>query len=183
MTLPYRRALITGVSGQDGALLAAELLRAGVVVTGTHRPRSDFWRLRELGIANDPSLEIVWSARGGYGAIRLLPLLDELTERHGVPPRKLLVGYSDSTALLEYARERWGWETLHAPMPGLRKFGAISGKEWSSLMAWLRGEAAAPAWGKLRASAAGAGWPRRSRSRRRGGADRWPTPPAACPAA
>ena len=52
MTLPYRRALITGVSGQDGALLAAELLRAGVVVTGTHRPRSDFWRLRELGIAN-----------------------------------------------------------------------------------------------------------------------------------
>jgi GDPmannose 4,6-dehydratase len=58
MTLPYRRALITGVSGQDGALLAAELLRAGVVVTGTHRPRSDFWRLRELGIANHPGLTL-----------------------------------------------------------------------------------------------------------------------------
>jgi GDP-D-mannose dehydratase len=30
MNAPFRRALITGVSGQDGALLAMQLLGAGV---------------------------------------------------------------------------------------------------------------------------------------------------------
>jgi GDPmannose 4,6-dehydratase len=63
MTLPYRRALITGVSGQDGALMAALLLRAGIAVVGTHRPDADptgahFWRLRELGIDAHPGLSL-----------------------------------------------------------------------------------------------------------------------------
>src|SRR5665213_2011964 len=58
MNFPYARALITGVGGQDGALLAARLLASGVEVTGTHRPRRDpaLWRLRELGIDADPLL-------------------------------------------------------------------------------------------------------------------------------
>lgn len=52
------RALITGLGGQDGALLAARLLGAGVEVVGTHRPQgtADFWRLRELGIDAHPRL-------------------------------------------------------------------------------------------------------------------------------
>ena len=62
MTLPFRRALVTGISGQDGALLGAQLLRVGVAVVGTHRPATAangpaFWRLRELGIAGHASLE------------------------------------------------------------------------------------------------------------------------------
>jgi GDPmannose 4,6-dehydratase len=54
------RALITGVSGQDGALLAAQLLRSGVAVVGTHRPdrTPDLWRLRELGIDSHGALEL-----------------------------------------------------------------------------------------------------------------------------
>lgn len=61
MSLPYPRALITGLSGQDGALLAAHLLQGGVAVTGTHRPgrAPDLWRLRALGIADHPELRIV----------------------------------------------------------------------------------------------------------------------------
>jgi len=61
MNPPFRRALITGVSGQDGALLAAQLLGAGVAVVGTHRldaRPADFWRLRELGVAAHPSLAL-----------------------------------------------------------------------------------------------------------------------------
>lgn len=63
MTLPYRRALITGISGQDGALLAAQLLAAGVAVIGTHRPDTDvtgagFWRLRELSLAGHEGLSL-----------------------------------------------------------------------------------------------------------------------------
>jgi len=56
-----RRALVTGISGQDGALLAAHLLAHGAEVTGTHRPGHDgeSWRLRELGIAADARLRRV----------------------------------------------------------------------------------------------------------------------------
>ncbi len=61
MSFPFQRALVTGVSGQDGALLAALLLRAGVAVTGTHRPgrAPDLWRLDGLGIAAHPALRLV----------------------------------------------------------------------------------------------------------------------------
>src|SRR5260221_7836802 len=73
-------------------------------------------------VANDDRFDVVWLARGGYGAARLLPLLDDLTTAHGPPPRKLLVGYSDVTVLHEYARTRWHWPTLHGPMPSARNF-------------------------------------------------------------
>jgi GDPmannose 4,6-dehydratase len=55
------RALITGLSGQDGALLAAHLLESGADVIGTQRPGRvpDLWRLRELGIQAHPRLQLV----------------------------------------------------------------------------------------------------------------------------
>jgi GDPmannose 4,6-dehydratase len=69
MSIRIARALVTGVSGQDGALLARHLLDAGIAVTGTHRaslePESGFWRLRELGVAGRAGL-----------ALRLLDVLD-----------------------------------------------------------------------------------------------------------
>jgi len=54
------RAIVTGVSGQDGALLAAQLLAAGVAVIGTHRPgrAPALWRLHELGIAAHAGLTL-----------------------------------------------------------------------------------------------------------------------------
>ncbi len=57
MTSPMR-ALVTGLTGQDGAWIAARLLRDGWRVTGTHRPSSPAsgWRLDELGIADDARL-------------------------------------------------------------------------------------------------------------------------------
>jgi len=58
---PIRRALVTGISGQDGALLAAQLIEQGAEVVGTHRPgrEGESWRLRELGIADDARLRRV----------------------------------------------------------------------------------------------------------------------------
>ncbi len=35
--------------------------------------------------AHDKELRALWCARGGYGAIRLLPLLDAMTRKKGVP--------------------------------------------------------------------------------------------------
>ncbi|MGA2497025.1 MAG: LD-carboxypeptidase [Tepidisphaeraceae bacterium] len=83
-------------------------------------------------------IEIVMAARGGYGATRLLPMLDELTAVVGVPARKLLVGYSDLTALHAYVHQRWGWATLHAPMPSSPGFGA-NRNEWQALANCLCG--------------------------------------------
>jgi len=54
-------AVITGITGQDGAYLAELLLARGYRVVGTYRPTSsvNFWRLVELGIGKHPNLELV----------------------------------------------------------------------------------------------------------------------------
>ena len=48
-------ALITGITGQDGAYLAKFLLKKGYSVFGTYRRTStpNFWRLSSLGIENN----------------------------------------------------------------------------------------------------------------------------------
>ncbi len=52
-----KRALITGIRGQDGAYLAKLLLKHGYEVWGADRRSGDssWWRLRELGVASDIS--------------------------------------------------------------------------------------------------------------------------------
>ncbi|TAM06342.1 MAG: GDP-mannose 4,6-dehydratase [Paraburkholderia sp.] len=56
-----RKAVITGVSGQDGAYLTRLLLDKGYRVTGTYRRTSstNFWRMGELGVLDHPALELV----------------------------------------------------------------------------------------------------------------------------
>lgn len=55
-----KRALVTGVTGQDGAYLASLLLQKGYRVTAAYRRSSspDFWRIRALGIVDHPSLKL-----------------------------------------------------------------------------------------------------------------------------
>jgi muramoyltetrapeptide carboxypeptidase len=72
--------------------------------------------------AMNPRFQIVWCARGGYGATRILPLLERLENERGTPPRKLLIGYSDVTALHAFVGPRWGWATLHGLMPASNDF-------------------------------------------------------------
>ncbi|MCE5233539.1 MAG: GDP-mannose 4,6-dehydratase, partial [Xanthomonadaceae bacterium] len=49
-----KNALITGVTGQDGAYLTRLLLNKGYRVYGTYRRTSsvNFWRIEELGVAD-----------------------------------------------------------------------------------------------------------------------------------
>jgi GDPmannose 4,6-dehydratase len=56
-----KKALITGITGQDGAYLAQLLLEKGYTVLGTYRRTSsvNFWRIEELGIAQHPALNLV----------------------------------------------------------------------------------------------------------------------------
>lgn len=56
-----KKALVTGITGQDAAYLAALLLEKGYEVHGTHRrsSSSNFWRINELGISGHPRLHLV----------------------------------------------------------------------------------------------------------------------------
>lgn len=56
-----KTAIITGITGQDGAYLAQLLLEKGYMVFGTYRRTSsvNFWRIEELGIKNNSNLELV----------------------------------------------------------------------------------------------------------------------------
>jgi len=56
-----KTALITGITGQDGAYLAEFLLSNGYQVVGTYRRTSsvNFWRINELGIEHHPNLRLV----------------------------------------------------------------------------------------------------------------------------
>lgn len=56
-----KTAIITGISGQDGAYLAQLLLEKGYTVYGTFRRTSsvNFWRIEELGILAHPCLRLV----------------------------------------------------------------------------------------------------------------------------
>lgn len=53
-----KKALITGITGQDGAYLAKLLLEKGYAVYGVHTRHStdNLWRLRHLGVADDVHL-------------------------------------------------------------------------------------------------------------------------------
>jgi GDPmannose 4,6-dehydratase len=56
-----RNAIITGITGQDGAYLAQLLLEKGYKVYGTYRraASTNFWRIEELGVKNHPNLHLV----------------------------------------------------------------------------------------------------------------------------
>ena len=70
-----KRAVVTGITGQDGAYLTQLLLEKGYTVFGTYRRTSavNFWRLDELGITDHPNLILVeYDLTDLSSAIRLL---------------------------------------------------------------------------------------------------------------
>lgn len=81
-----------------------------------HFAGDDATRLKALvEFANDPALDAIWFARGGYGACRIAEAA--LAQLNGAARTKTYLGYSDNGALLGglYAR---GFENVaHGPIP------------------------------------------------------------------
>jgi muramoyltetrapeptide carboxypeptidase len=97
-----------------------------VLERGTHLPANlagpDLYRAGDLEEAwCDPEVRAVVCARGGYGATRLLPLLD--WERMGAAAPPLLIGASDATALHAAVAARLGVASLFGPMPATAVLG------------------------------------------------------------
>lgn len=74
---------------------------------------TDAQRIEDIHWAfEDKSIDAVWCLRGGYGLTRILPDINYVLIRR-YP--KLLIGYSDITALLVAVHQRAGLVTVHAP--------------------------------------------------------------------
>lgn len=78
-------------------------------LAGSPELRAQSWR----HAWQDPSVSAVMAARGGYGSVHLLPLLDPVeTRQHG----KAFIGYSDNTSLLTWLMQECGTVAFHGPM-------------------------------------------------------------------
>lgn len=78
-----------------------------------------------------PDIRAIFCARGGFGSIQLLPLLDvEMVRRNP----KIFVGYSDVTVLLNWFLQRFGMVTFHGPMVAKELAGGL--KEYTKDFFW-----------------------------------------------
>ncbi len=88
-------------------------MRPDVVARQRYLAGDDARRLEEWReAASDPETRAVFCARGGYGAMRLLPRLEPARLLH---PPKWVVGFSDTTAV-HAALNRAGLVTVHGPL-------------------------------------------------------------------
>jgi len=62
---------------------------------------------------DNPKIKAIWCARGGYGSVRMVDLLDFSNFKNNL---KWIIGYSDVTVLHSHLHQL-GFETLHAQMP------------------------------------------------------------------
>ncbi len=61
----------------------------------------------------DPSIAALVAARGGYGSVQMLPLLDrQVISRNA----KAFIGYSDNTSILSWLTLQCGIVSFHGPM-------------------------------------------------------------------
>jgi muramoyltetrapeptide carboxypeptidase len=103
------------------AIEAVEKLGFNVVVGETCRARhgylagSDNLRAAELNaMFKNPEIDGIFCIRGGYGATRILPMLDlEMIKNNP----KVFAGYSDVTALHIVFNQQCNFVTYHTPMP------------------------------------------------------------------
>ena len=118
-------AVVTPAGPVDPARLEAgiEVLRGwGLAVRAPEPPRggrtpwlagADGWRAAQLTAAwTDVDVRAVWAARGGYGTQRLLDALDWSVLASASP--RMLVGFSDITALHQAVAARLGAASVHA---------------------------------------------------------------------
>ena len=78
-------------------------------LAGTDRSRA----MRLVAALHEEQTKAVWFIRGGYGSVRVLELVKP--DPAGYPP-KLLLGFSDLTALLMKFSSPGGFVTIHGPV-------------------------------------------------------------------
>ena len=95
-------------------------------------PKQKFQQLKRALLAPDSSA--IWCVRGGYGSQKLMPFL--LRMKKPKKP-KLIIGYSDITALQVFLNLKWKWPTLHFPV--LTHVKACSPLTLKHFREWIQG--------------------------------------------
>ena len=106
----------TNIARQQFGASAPELLfHPQCFATDGHFAGADHVRLDALvEMANDPAIDAIWIARGGYGACRIA---EDAIERFGLAARKKhWLGYSDAGFLLAGLYARGFRHVAHGPM-------------------------------------------------------------------
>jgi muramoyltetrapeptide carboxypeptidase len=109
--------LAAGVRVLEGWGLRVRVLESarGVHPEVPYLAGTDAQRAADLTAAwTDPEVRAVFCARGGYGAQRMVDLLD--WPRFAAAGPKLLVGFSDVTSLHQAFASRLGLSTVHGPV-------------------------------------------------------------------
>jgi muramoyltetrapeptide carboxypeptidase len=108
------------------------LARSGILA-GDDRERAS----ELLGYFADPEVKAIFSARGGYGCGRLLPLLDFKTIAR---TPKIFVGFSDATFILNALVDFAGTVSFHGPMVAMDFSRGLSPRALDHIQGLLSGE-------------------------------------------
>lgn len=119
--------------------------REGYLAGSDERRAAEFMELVE-----DPDVDAIVCARGGYGCHRIVSRLDAAAVRRAAKP---LVGYSDVTTLLLWQRRVAGLVGLHGPMFEHGRIAEAEARE--SLVRALTGTGALP---RFQGKTAASGW-------------------------
>lgn len=84
-----------------------------------------------------PDIKAVFAARGGFGSVQLLPLLNAETIRRNP---KIFVGYSDVSVLLNWLLQHCGMVTFHGPMVAKEIARGLEGRNRDFFWGTLLGE-------------------------------------------
>jgi muramoyltetrapeptide carboxypeptidase len=148
---PLRAGDKIGIVASAGAV-EGELLRQGsnaIVQAGFHVELAQGILERKGYLAGDkslrtkalqdffcrPDIKAIFCARGGFGSVQLLPLLNaETIKRHP----KIFVGYSDVSILLNWFLQQCGMVTFHGPMVAKELARGLEGRNrdffWDTLL-------------------------------------------------
>lgn len=90
------------------------ILSNNIFNQNNHFSGTDIERFQDFQDAlDDPSVKAIWSARGGYGSVRIL---DKLSFAKFKKQPKWIIGYSDITVFHNHIHTL-GFETIHGMMP------------------------------------------------------------------
>lgn len=127
-----------------------QFLRDGGLTVIAHPPRvADGWKYTAGSIAYrseilnhsllDPDSKFVLCARGGYGASDLLEKIP-FNRLKKLKVKKVVVGFSDVSAIQCALYAKLGWNSLHAPMPASALWKNGNGqRDVSSLLEMMQG--------------------------------------------
>ncbi|MEZ8824393.1 LD-carboxypeptidase [Vibrio amylolyticus] len=83
---------------------------------------NDYSRAKNLiNALLDDDVEVIWFVRGGGGGFNLIPYLYKEVERLKSAKPKVLVGFSDVTAIHSFVNEYLKWDSIHSVVASYNK--------------------------------------------------------------